>query len=226
MRAIGYCRVSTEEQSREGVSLDMQAHKIRQYCELHDLELSEIVSDEGISGKTINGRPGIQKVLESVKKKAVDAVIIYSLSRLARNTIECLQVSETFKKKGVTLHSITEKLDTGSATGEFFFTLLASLAQMERKLIGERTTAAMGRKREKGERISRQAPFGYRFEGTEVWPDEVEQGIIRKIRMLSENGLSIRKISTALADEGVFNRADKPFGVAEIHKVLKVAERF
>ena len=65
MKAIGYIRVSTDRQAHEGVSLEMQTVKIKQYCELNDLELVEILSDEGISAKNIKGRPGFQKALSS-----------------------------------------------------------------------------------------------------------------------------------------------------------------
>jgi site-specific DNA recombinase len=222
-KAIGYTRVSTEEQSREGVSLDMQAHKIHQYADLHDLEITEIVEDAGISGKSIKARPGIQKVLETIRHKEVDAVIIYKLDRLARNTIETLQMAETMKKAHVSLHSISEKIDTDSAAGEFFFTLMASLATMERKVIAERTQAAMDRKKEKGERVSGRAPFGCRFEDGKVVQDEAEQATIRKIKMLSDSGYTLKQISEALSEDGIFNRAGKPFGLTEIHKVAKSA---
>jgi DNA invertase Pin-like site-specific DNA recombinase len=132
-RAVGYVRVSTEEQSRK-VSPEMQAAKIRTYAELNDLELVDIIEDAGISGKSIKARPGIQEVLNMVKARKVDAVIVYKLDRLARNTIECLNMAEGMDKAGCALHSISEKLDTQSALGRFFFTLTASLAEMERTL--------------------------------------------------------------------------------------------
>ena len=66
MKAIGYVRVSTEEQAREGISLDNQKTKIEAYCELNDLELVEIVEDAGKSGKDLN-REGIQSLLNSIK---------------------------------------------------------------------------------------------------------------------------------------------------------------
>lgn len=119
-KAIGYIRVSTTEQAQEGVSLDVQTHKVRQYADLHDLEITEIVSDSGISGKSIKARPGIQKVLETIRKKEVDAVIVYKLDRLARNTIETLEMAELMKKAGVALHSISEALNTETSTGLFF----------------------------------------------------------------------------------------------------------
>jgi len=86
----GYIRVSTEEQSREGVSLEMQVPKIRAYCDLNDLELTGIVADAGISGKSTKARPGIPAVLELVRGHKVEAEIVYKLDRLARNMIEAL----------------------------------------------------------------------------------------------------------------------------------------
>jgi site-specific DNA recombinase len=120
MKAVGYVRVSTEEQARGGVSLDMQRAKIRAYAALEDMELVEILADEGISGCSIKIRPGIQQVLQMVREKRIDAVIIYKLDRLARNTVEALEISRLMDRKNIGLHSITEKLDTRSAMGRFF----------------------------------------------------------------------------------------------------------
>ena len=162
MRAVGYVRVSTEEQSREGVSLDTQAAKIRAYADLHDMDLVGIIEDAGISGKSIKARPGIRAVLEMVKARKVDAVIVYKLDRLARNTIECLEMAKLMDKSGCAEHSISEKLDTQSALGRFFFTLTASLAEMERGLISERTKAALAQKRANGEKTGGDCPYGYK----------------------------------------------------------------
>ncbi|MEW6669867.1 MAG: recombinase family protein [Thermodesulfobacteriota bacterium] len=80
---IGYIRVSTEDQAKEGVSLDNQRSKITAYCQLKDLDLSEIVEDAGISAKNLR-RPGVQKVLRLAQKRAVDAVGIYKLEPESR----------------------------------------------------------------------------------------------------------------------------------------------
>lgn len=221
--AVGYIRVSTEEQSREGVSLEMQVVKIRQYCELNDLTLLGIYGDPGISGKSIKARPGVQAVLSLVSRKRIHDVVVYKLDRLARNTLETLQMVEAIDKKGVGLHSISERLDTQSSIGRFVVRTLASLAEMERDQISERTTAAMHQKRTKGERISGQPPYGYRFRNGMIESDDQEQTTIRRIQILSEYGYSLRKISEQLANEGLFNREEKPFGVAALHKILKAA---
>ena len=83
MKAIGYIRVSTDEQAREGISLENQKAKITAYCELNDLDLVEIIEDAGKSGKDLN-REGIQSLLGKVKARTIDAVVVYKLDRLSR----------------------------------------------------------------------------------------------------------------------------------------------
>ena len=136
LRAVGYVRVSTEEQVRGGISLNLQHSKIHAYAELEGFELVEIISDEGISGSSIKGRPSMKRVLDLARNHQIDCIVTWKLDRLARNTSESLDIATLCQKNGVALHSITEKLDTQSALGKFFFTLMASLAEMERSLIG------------------------------------------------------------------------------------------
>jgi len=220
VKAVGYVRVSTEEQAKGGVSLDMQRAKIRKYAELHDMDLIDIIADEGISGCTIKARPGVQEVLEKVRNKQIRAVIIYKLDRLARNTIEALEIARLMDSKGVALHSITEKLDTKSAMGRFFFTLLASIAEMERGIISERIQAAMDRKKEKGEACNNNPPYGYRIIDNRVLPDLEEQKTIRRIVELHNQGNTLIRIVEILTNEGILNRKGKPFGRTQIHNLL------
>ncbi len=221
MKAIGYIRVSTEEQARGGVSLDMQRSKIEAYSALEEMELVEIIADEGLSGCSIKGRPGVQKVLEMVREKRVDAVIIYKLDRLARKTMEALEIAQLMDRKGVGLHSITERLDTQSALGRFFFVLLASLAEMERELIGERIRAAMQRKREKGESCSGNAPYGFHICDGMLVSDEHERGVIDRIHSLRVAGHTVHQIATILDRDGVRNRQGRPFGKSQVHVIAQ-----
>ena len=136
MPAIGYVRVSTEDQAKEGVSLDNQKSKIVAYCQLKDLDLSEIIEDAGISAKNLK-RPGVQRVLKLARTKQVDAIVVYKLDRIFRSTTDALETTKLFEKWAVSFHSIEETLDTQSAMGRFFFTLTAALAEMEMLDAGE-----------------------------------------------------------------------------------------
>jgi DNA invertase Pin-like site-specific DNA recombinase len=186
MTAIGYVRVSTEDQAKEGVSLDNQKAKIEAYCHLKDLELTEVVEDAGISAKNLR-RPGVQKVLRMARKKQVDAIVVYKLDRIFRSTVDALETTKMFDKWGVSFHSIEETLDTQSAMGRFFFTLTAALAEMERRIIGERTKVALLHKRSRQEKTGGDIPFGYDLTPAGLLiKNHTEQKVIRLIRRLHQ----------------------------------------
>ena len=148
----------------QGVSLENQEQKIRDYCKLKDFEIIEIIQDAGISAKNLR-RPGVQKVLEMAQDKMIDAVVVYKLDRMFRSTVDALETTKQFDKWGVSFHSIEETIDTKSAMGKFFFTLTAALAEMEREIIGERTKDVLQRKKANGE-VYGHVPFGFkRFKG-------------------------------------------------------------
>src|SRR5690606_15790562 len=130
---------STIDQANDGVSLEAQEAKIKAYCELNDIALLRTYTDAGISGKRADNRPALQDALREIQQGNANALVIYKLDRLARCTIDALAIAQSLDKRGASLHSLTEKLDTGSAMGRFFFTLVASLAEMERGIIAERT---------------------------------------------------------------------------------------
>lgn len=203
--AVGYIRVSTEGQAIDGVSLDAQEAKIRAYCALNEIELVSIYADAGLSGKRADNRPELQRALAAIEQGRAGALVVYKLDRLARCTIDALEIAQTLDKRGASLHSITEKLDTGSAMGVFFFTLIASLAQMERGIISERTAAAHAHKRTKNEATGH-APFGFRLagDGMTLEPDTEEQVTLTLIDGLAAEG----KSQQAIVDE--LNRQQRP----------------
>lgn len=202
MNAIGYIRVSTEDQAREGVSLDNQKSKITAYCQLKDLNLIEVIEDAGISAKNLK-RPGVQKVITMARKKQVDAVVVYKLDRIFRSTIDALETTQMFDRRGVAFHSILETIDTKSPMGRFFFTILAGVSELERGVIAERTKAALAHKRAKNEWIGGDVPYGYDLiTGGILVKNESEQKVLRFIRHLHKNGYSLRGICRELQQSG------------------------
>ena len=221
MSAVGYVRVSTEDQAKEGVSLDNQKVKIIAYCQLKDLELREIVEDAGISAKNLK-RTGVQKVLRLARRKEIDAVVVYKLDRIFRSTVDALETTKAFDKWGVSFHSIEETLDTRSAMGRFFFTLTAALAEMERGLIGERTKAALAHKRAKSEKTGGDIPYGYDITPPGILTkNETEQEVIRMIRRLNRDGYSLRQICRELEQAGYSTKRGNPtWQPSTISKIL------
>lgn len=218
---IGYMRVSTTGQVQDGISLEMQEAKIKAYCMLNDLFLSEVICDAGLSGKNL-ARPGVQRLLDLIKSGEISGVVIYSLSRLGRSTSDLLDIAKLMDRKGVIMHSLTEKIDTSTAVGRFFFVLTGALAEMERGLISERTKAALSEKRSKGLRTNFLAPYGCRFTPDgKVIQDSEEQAVLNRVWRLRTTGASVREIQRSLAADGIVNRNGHPFAVSAVHYMLK-----
>lgn len=201
--AVGYVRVSTAGQAEDGISLDAQRAKVRAYCDLHGLTLLDVHGDE-ISGKRADNRPGLNAALvQACKHKA--AVVVYSLSRLARSTTDAIAIAERLDNAGADLVSLSEQLDTTTAAGRMFFKLMAVLADFERDLVSERTTTALAHKRNRSERISGRIPFGYELadDGVRLLPNSNEQRAIRSMIGLRDRGQSYRVIIADLERRGV-----------------------
>jgi DNA invertase Pin-like site-specific DNA recombinase len=202
--AIGYVRVSTEEQATEGVSLEAQRAKVVAYCGLHGLSLAQTYADEGLSGKRADNRPGLQQAITHACE-CHGVLIVYSLSRLARSTRDAIDIAERLAKSKADLVSITEKIDTTTSMGRFFFTTVAALAQLERDQISERTSMALAHKRAKGERVSGPLPYGYRLaeDGVNLLDEPAERRAVETIRRLRGEGMSTRKIGKHLEAQGM-----------------------
>lgn len=202
LRVVGYSRVSTLEQSREGISLDNQEHKIRAYADLKDMDLVEMIVEEGKSGKSLN-RPGLQKLIDLIKNKLVDAVICYKLDRLTRKTRDLLYlIEDVFSKNNIQFISLNENIDTSSASGKFFLTVMGAMAQMERDLIAERTVDALQELSRQGRRLGSpdRIPLGFKLikrrmaKQTDLVIDENEFEKVRTIFNLRRQKLSLQAI--------------------------------
>lgn len=157
---IAYSRVSSDDQARDGLSLDAQADRLRAYAVAQGLGSVEL-QVEARSAKSIARRPVLQAILDDVRGGRVSALLVFKLDRLARNTIEALDLARVLREHDCRLVSLSETLDTGSAFGTFFYTVLAALAQMERDQIAERTRVVLDHMRRQGARLGR-APTGWR----------------------------------------------------------------
>ena len=119
MRAIGYTRCSTNEQTISGLGLDVQAERVRAYCTLKGLRLVDLITDAGVSGgKALATRDGGRALLDALKRKQADAVVMLKLDRMFRNAGDCLTTVEAWEKAGVALHVVDlggNAIDTTSA---------------------------------------------------------------------------------------------------------------
>ena len=205
MRAIGYVRVSTQEQSADGVSLAAQEAKIRAYAALYDIELIDVIVDGGQSAKSLD-RPGLQQALAALKAKKADGLIVAKLDRLTRSVADLATLLDGFfsEKAGRQLWSVADAIDTRTAAGRMVLNILMSVSQWEREAIGERTRDALQHKRAQGERVG-QIPFGFDLaaDGVTLVPNAQEQEVLSLIRRLRSEGHSYRSITSELNAQGI-----------------------
>ena len=220
--AFGYVRVSTEQQASEGISLEAQKGKIVAWCELNGYALSGLFVDAGLSGKRADNRPELQKALDAVTKCS-GVLLVYSLSRLARSTKDTLTISDRLEKANADLVSLSEKIDTTSAAGKMVFRMLAVLAEFERDLVSERTIAALQHKRKQGGRMG-QLPFGSTVgaDGDTLVDDDAEQGVIRRVRQMRDEGRTLQAIARQLVADRVPNKSGRiNWNTTQVHRLLK-----
>ena len=224
-RAIGYIRVSTTDQADHGVSLEAQEGRVRDWCNTNDYVLAAMFVDRGLSGGRADNRPALQEALTATRRG--DALVVYSLSRLARSTRDTLEIAEALDRRGADLVSLSEKIDSTSAAGRMIFRLLAVLAEFERDVISERTSMAMRHMQATGRFIGGQAPFGKRVSGTgELETVSEEQVIIARVMDLrNAGGASLRKIASVLGQEGRLSRNGRPYVPEQIRRMLRAAGR-
>jgi DNA invertase Pin-like site-specific DNA recombinase len=150
MRIAIYARVSTEEQK-----LEQQIEPCIKRCQSEGWDF--VVYEEKISGAK-QTRPQLDIMLQHIRQKEIDAVMVYKLDRLGRSTQHLLQVLSELRNKNIPFISITEGFDTNTPMGRFGLSIMAALAQMERELISERTRARLEYLKSKGVKLGR--PMG------------------------------------------------------------------
>jgi DNA invertase Pin-like site-specific DNA recombinase len=223
MRAIGYIRVSTDKQADRGVSLEAQSEKVRAMAVVQGAELAEVIVDAGESAKSLD-RPGMARLLAMVDSKAVDVVIIAKLDRLTRSVKDLAELLERFTRRGVSLVSVAESLDTGTAAGRLVLNIMTAVSQWEREAIGERTRDAMSHKKANGERVGT-IPFGFRMadDGSSLEEDPSEQDILGRIRGLKAAGHTLREIADELNRQGYTTRRGTAWRFQYVAAALKAA---
>jgi site-specific DNA recombinase len=219
MKVAAYIRVSTEDQAREGVSLEAQAERLRAYCVAKDWTLTVLEADEGLSAKTLD-RPGMGRVLARVESRQVDVVLVYKLDRLTRSVADLARLVELFERRGVALVSLVESLDATTATGRLMMNLLASVSQWEREVIGERTQEAMSYKKQHRQVYS-PVPYGFAREGTALVEDEAEMRIVRQMREWRGQGWTLTAIADTLNKQGVPTKRGGRWAAATVWYMLK-----
>lgn len=212
MRAASiYLRVSTAGQATEGVSLEAQEDRARRWAELNGYRVIGLHRDAGVSGKRAENRPGLQAALAEVCRTR-GALIVYSLSRLARSTKDAISIAEKLERAGADLVSLSERIDTTNAAGKMIFRMLAVLAEFERDLISERTKGALAHLAAQGRRVG-EVPYGFRLaaDGLHLAEDPAEQRVLRRLRRFKKQGLTWAEVAERMNKGGFVTKKGRPW---------------
>jgi DNA invertase Pin-like site-specific DNA recombinase len=221
--AVIYTRVSTDRQAAEGVSLDAQLDRARAWAAAMGYTITGTFSDAGISGKRMDTRPALLAAIEQACREK-SAVIVYSLSRLARSTRDALAISERLDKAGADLVSLSEQIDTTTAAGKMVFRMLAVLSEFERDLVSERTRTALTYKRSTGHKTGGTVPFGYTADDHgRLIEHDGEQAAIREIKSLKAKGYTLRAIAVELQRQGITTKTGGAVWAAKVVRGILAA---
>jgi site-specific DNA recombinase len=132
-----YARTSSPNQ-RDNYSSGEQINQCLKYCEQRGWPVKYVFVDESQSGKSIDGRPKFQMMFQKAKSQEINVIVVWKLDRFARSLVDLVNVEKQLRNYGVELCSVTEFVDTTTSVGRFNYRSLASVAELERELIGER----------------------------------------------------------------------------------------
>ena len=220
MKAVGYIRVSTEEQAREGVSIDNQIERIKAYCQYKGYVLQKVIKDEGISGGKNKEREGFVSLLTHIEHNDCDALVLYSLERLSRDMLTLLCLEKLLNVYDVELHTVEGEIDTSTPDGFMSFAMRAFLGEMERRQVKYRTKKAMEYKKGQGKVIG-QVPYGYKREGGDLVPHKSEQEVIRVVNRLYGGSKALSFIVKRLTELEYQTRQGKNFKPQQVKRIIK-----
>ncbi len=183
MRVLGYVRVSTSEQADSRAGLEAQRAAILAECKRRGWKLVETIEDAGYSARDMK-RPGIQEALRALEAGRADALVVAKLDRLSRSMLDFSHVMSTAQKQSWALVALDCAVDTSTPAGEAMANVLATFAQFERRLIGQRTREALAVKKKQGARLGR--------------PRQLPSAVRRRIRRRRDAGVSLSAIAAEM----------------------------
>ena len=199
-----YPRVSTDDQVREGFSLDEQEKEMKKLCMYKNYQIYKVYREEGVSAKNMN-RPKFQEMMQDLKDGKINRIIVYKLDRLTRSIQDLEVICKLIEKYHCSLDSVSEEINTDTAMGVFFIRMTTILAQLEIERTSERTKFGLKGAAKNGHFCGK-APIGYRKINKELVIDDLESEVVKEIFDDYVNGLSVCTITKKLNNKNALNR--------------------
>ncbi len=200
-----YCRVSTEDQVREGYSLGEQLEKLKDLCKFRNYKVYGVYEDAGISAKDMDHRPEFKKMLEDVKNKKVNVIVSYKLDRLTRSVRDLETLISELEKYDCSLECAMDDINTSTANGRFFVRMLTVLSQLEIERVSERTKFGLVGAIKDGH-IPVRKTLGFMRNNKKLIINPNESDIVLRIFDLYLKGNSYQRIANIFNKENVLNK--------------------
>ena len=228
LRVAAYCRVSTETEEQNS-SYEVQVAHYTEFIKKNtEWEFAGIFADDGISGTNTKKRDEFNRMIAECMDGNIDMVITKSISRFARNTLDCLQYIRQLKDKNISVYFEKENINTMDAKGEVLLTIMASLAQQESQSLSQNVKLGLQYRYQQGKvQVNHKRFMGYTKDedgNLIIVPEEAE--IIKRIYREYLEGQSLVGIGRGLEKDGIFTAAGKPRWRPETIKKILLNEKY
>ena len=224
LRVAAYCRVSTDS-DEQATSYEAQVEHYTEYIKKNpEWEFAGIFADDGISGTNTKKREDFNRMIEECMNGSIDMVITKSISRFARNTLDCLKFIRQLKEKNISVYFEKENINTMDAKGEVLLTIMASLAQQESQSLSQNVKLGIQYRYQQGHvQVNHNRFLGYtKDENGQLIIEEDEAKVVKRIYREYLEGASLQEIGKGLETDGILTGAGKKKWRSEtIQKILR-----
>ena len=220
-KVAAYCRVSTDSKDQLNSYRTQIGYYTNFIAQHPGWELADIYADEGISGTSLEKRDEFKRMLADCRAGKITRILVKSVSRFARNTLELIETTRELKGLGVVVVFEEQGIDTAQMLGEMQLTLLAMAAQEESSSISKNVRWSYQKRMENGEFVTNYAPFGYRLEGGILYPEPEEARAVKAIFTLFLSGRGALSIAKELNQNQIPTRQGGKWGRSSVEYLLK-----
>lgn len=228
IRVAAYCRVSTDSEEQAS-SYDIQIEHYTNYIKKNkEWELADIFADDGITGTNTKKRDEFNRMIEECMAGNIDMIITKSISRFARNTLDCLKYIRQLKDKNIAVFFEKENINTMDSKGEVLLTIMASLAQQESQSLSQNVKLGIQYRYQQGEvQVNHKRFLGYtKDENKQLVIDPEGAAVVKRIYREYLEGASLLQIARGLEADGILTAADKAKWRPETLKKILQNEKY